>query len=136
MGWYEALKDALTAADRLRDAELKQKLADVQVECAKLAEENARLRQELIDLRQHVRTRQEMQYQDDVYWRQSGQGKREGPFCPKCLDGEGKAARMSDRSDDEYWRCPVCGYVIEKSGRGPRGRSAGRAETDFDPFSS
>lgn len=134
MGWYEAIKDALSVADRLRDAELKHKLADVQVECAKLAEENARLRQELIDLRQRVQTRQEMHHQHDVYWRQSGE-KREGPFCPKCLDGEGKAARMSDRSDDDYWRCPVCAYLIEKPNRSRRSRSFGDAETDFDPLS-
>lgn len=130
MGWYEAFKDVLAVADRLRDAELKQRLADVQVEGAKLAEENARLRQELIGLREQVRIRQEMQYQDNVYWRQSGQGKREGPFCPKCLDGERKAARMSDRADDHCWRCPVCRYAIMKPGRGPRDFEV---VSDFDP---
>lgn len=130
MGWYEAFKDLLAVADRLRDAELKQKLADVQLEGAKLAEENARLRQELIELREQVRTRQEMQHQDNVYWRQSGQGRREGPFCPKCLDGEGKAARMSDRPDDHWWRCPVCGCIIKKPGPGPWDPEV---VTDFDP---
>jgi len=129
MGWYEAVKDALAVADRLRDAELKHRLADVQMECAKLAEENARLRQELIELREHAQTRQEMQYQDNVYWRQSGQGTREGPFCPKCLDGEGKAARMSDRADDHCWRCPVCRYAIMKPGRDPYPEVV----SDFDP---
>ena len=129
MGWYEALKDALTVADRLRDAELKQRLADVQMECAKLAEGNARLRQELTEVREHAQARQEMQYRDNVYWRQAGQGKREGPFCPKCLDGDGKAARMSDRADDQCWRCPVCSYVIVKSGRSPYPEVV----TEFDP---
>ena len=116
MGWYEALKDAIAAADRLRDAEMKQRLADVQVECAKLAEENARLRQELIDLRERERIREEMQYADNVYWRPSGKGKREGPFCPKCFDGENKTARMSEHLEDSYWRCPVCNYAILKPG--------------------
>ena len=69
MGWYEAIKDAIIVADRLRDIELKQRLADVQVECAKLAEENAKLRQELLDLREQAKTRQEMYYQNNVYWR-------------------------------------------------------------------
>ena len=54
MGWYEALKDAVKAADQLRSAELKQKLAEVQVECAKLAEDNALLRQELIEMREKI----------------------------------------------------------------------------------
>ena len=116
MGWYEAVKDLIKIADRIRDAELKQKLADVQMEGAKLAEENARLRQELIDLRQQVQTRQEMIFRDNVYWRHQSDDKIEGPFCPKCLDGEGKSSRMTDLADN-YWRCPVCSFAIEKSRR-------------------
>lgn len=88
MGWYEAVKDVLSVADRLRDAELRQ-LANVQVECANLAEENARLRQELMDLREKTRARQEMEFRDNVYWRLSEDARKEGPFCPKCLDGDG-----------------------------------------------
>ena len=133
MGWYEAIKDAVTAAEKLRSAELKQKMADVQVECAKLAEENAHLRQELIGLREQAQTRQDMQYRDNVYWRQFPDGKQEGPFCPKCLDGDSKAARMSNRPGDSCWRCPVCNYFIQKQGPDS---SAYETEvvTDFDPF--
>ena len=120
MGWYEAIKDAITVADRLKNAELRQKLADVQVECAKLAEENARLRQELIEARGQVKARQDMEYRDNVYWRQLMDSKFEGPYCPKCLDGEHKPARMADRPDDRFWRCSVCNCAIEKPGRDPR----------------
>lgn len=133
MGWYEAIKDVVTVADRLRDVELKQKLADVQVECAKLAEENSKIRQELIDLREQVNIRQEMEYQNDVYWRRVEKDRYAGPYCPKCLDGDKKAARMSNRPDDFFWRCPVCRYEIEKPGSSswllPR-----QAEINFDPF--
>jgi cell division septum initiation protein DivIVA len=55
MGWYEALKDAVTVADRLKDSELEHRLAAVRVECAKLAEENAKLRQDLLELRTQVK---------------------------------------------------------------------------------
>jgi hypothetical protein len=117
MGWYEAIKDALGAADRLRDADLKSKLADVQIECAKLAEENARLRSELLEFKEQARIRQDMAYEDNVYW-QSGSASPSGPFCPKCLDGSGKIARMTIDSDDHCWRCHVCGHsVIKPSGR-------------------
>ena len=133
MGWYEALKDAIKAADQLRNAELKQKLAEVQVECAKLAEDNALLRQELIEMREKMQVHQDMEFRNNVYWRRMADGNSEGPYCPKCLDGERKAARMTERNDDYYWRCPVCSKAIEKPGPGFR-RSI-RAKTDFDPFS-
>jgi hypothetical protein len=132
MGWYEALKDLLTVADRVRDAELKQSLATVQVECAKLAEENARLRQELVDLRERAEIRRTMTYAGNVYWREVD-GHREGPFCPKCLDGDNKAARMAERADDRYWRCAVCAYSSEIPGQAPRQT---RAITRFDPRES
>jgi beta propeller repeat protein len=86
VGWYEAMKDAISVADRLRDAELKQKLANVQIECAKLSEENAQLRLEVHELREQIRTRQTMEFRDDVYWRNED-GQLIGPICPKCFDG-------------------------------------------------
>jgi hypothetical protein len=119
MGWYEAIKDAVTVADRLRDAELQHRLAAVQVECAKLAEENSRLRQELLELREQTQTRQQMEFLNNVYWRKREDGKSEGPFCPKCLDGEKKASRMAERADDNYWRCSVCLSAVEKPGTRP-----------------
>jgi hypothetical protein len=128
MGWYEAIKDVVTVADRLRDAELKQRLAAVQVECAKLAEDNAAMRQELMELRQQVQIRQEMKWRENVYWRELDGGKNEGPFCPKCLDGDGKVARMADRSDDTFWRCAVCHSAVRK----PGDRRTHR--TEFDPL--
>lgn len=132
MSWYEAIKDAVTVADNLRDAELKHRLAAVQMEGAKLAEENAKLREELVDLRDQRKTRQEMHYQNNAYWRQLGDGKSEGPFCPKCLDGDGKAARMSDYADWHAWDCPVCRCSISK----PGGSREVHVETGEDHFSS
>ena len=112
------------------DADLKHRLADVQLEYAKLAEECVRLRQELLDLREHAQTRQEMHYQDNVYWRRSGQDKLEGPFCPKCFDGHNKPARMSDQTRDTFWRCSVCHTAIRKPGAEP----VRLADTSYDPF--
>ena len=129
MGWYEAIKDVVTVADRLKDAELKNRLADVQAECAKLAEENARLRTELLDLREQVQTRQEMLFQNNVYWRQSKDKQLEGPYCPKCFDGSNKPARMTEPPNWHNWLCPVCNCAVAK----PGGRSLpDRAVTDFD----
>lgn len=132
MGWYEAVKDLLSVAERLKDADLKNRLADVQVECAKLAEENARLRTELLDLREQVKTRQEMIFQSNVYWRYGKDSNQEGPYCPKCLDGSDKLARMVEPPDGNYWHCPVCNFNIDMPGRG---RSlSDRAITEYDPF--
>jgi hypothetical protein len=108
MGWYEALKDAVTAADNLRNSELKQKLAAVQVECANIAEENVRLREECSALKDKLRIREELQWDETVgaYFRLAASGSKEGPYCPSCRDGSDKVVRMA--KDGEEFRCTVC----------------------------
>jgi len=132
MGWYEALKDTVTVADRLRDAELKQRLASLQVECAKLAEDNALLRQERNELRDQINARTEMSFDQNVYWRKSSSAAqdREGPFCPKCRDGSRKSARMEDQPNDDHWRCTVCDCTIQKPGRSNEAGLAFRPRDD------
>lgn len=131
MGWYEAVKDAIAVAERLRDVELRLKMVDVQMECVKLAEENVRLRQENIDLGEQAKLRQVMHFKDNAYWRDIGEGKTEGPFCPKCLNGNNKAARMSDYSDFHAWLCPVCECAIQKPGSGQSSVMQAQTEADY-----
>jgi hypothetical protein len=100
-------------------------------------EENARLTHEVVGLRDRVATlerekeqRAQMVFDKNVYWREGGTN-RDGPYCPKCLDGNDKASRLADRSDDHWWRCPVCGLSIEKPGPAP---FRGNVQSDYDPF--
>jgi FtsZ-binding cell division protein ZapB len=116
MGWYEAFKDAVSAADKIRNAELNQKLVALQMECIKLAEDNVHLRQELLDIREKQQTRETMEHRNNAYWRKLEDGKSEGPFCPKCFDGNGKASRMAERPGDHCWRCPVCNLAVIRPG--------------------
>lgn len=117
MGWYEAFKDAMSVVERVRDAELTLRLADVRVEGAKLAEENAALRQELLGLREQAQTRQGMYYRDNVYWkRHEDDEPDDGPYCPTCLDGANKAMRMPAYPDRDYWTCKLCKCDIRRPG--------------------
>lgn len=121
MGWYEAIKDAVGVADRLRDSELKSKLANVQLEGAKLAEDNARLRDSLRECHEQVQARYDFVYHDNVYWNHSDGS---GPFCPKCFDGSGTSARMTVERSDHCWRCHTCGHAVIKPKVGERQRVA------------
>lgn len=123
MGWYEALRDAVSVADQLGDTEMRKKLVAVEMECVKLAEDNAFLRQQLLDLREKEQLRENMEFRDNVYWQRLEDGKYEGPYCPKCRDGAQKNTRMQERSDDHYWRCKVCSCSVEKPGPNPGSRT-------------
>ena len=128
MGWYEAVRDIATVIDKLNDAELKHHLAAVRMEGALLVEENARLLQDLADLREQARIRQTVVYRDNVYWHRDGEAATEGPFCPRCLNGSDKAARMKDSSD--RWTCHLCKCDVEKPGV----QRQIRVDSSCDPF--
>lgn len=132
MDWYEAIRSAINAASRLQSADLLQRLADVQLEGAKLAQDNARLRDEVAFLKQQARLDESMAFRDNGYWLQrSGRGE-EGPFCSKCWDGDGKAVRMLEPPNNDHWSCPVCRLMTDKPGRG-LGRIATFVTPPFNP---
>jgi len=124
VSWYDAIKVAGDAIEALRNAELNGLLANVRMEGAKLAEENARLREELLALKEIARLRGTMVFRDNVYWHVE-EGKTQGPCCPNCWPSVGKAVRMVDRGR-HGWICPVCDRYIGRPGHG------GQQEDDFD----
>ena len=118
---------------------LQQTLLELIGQNTQAAEENSRLTRELVSARDKVASleaqisqRTEMVFEQNVYWRMASGSTKEGPFCPRCLDGSGTAARLIDRSDDHWWRCAVCDSSIEKPGPDPARR--GRVLHDWDPF--
>jgi hypothetical protein len=103
---------------------------DAKTECIELVEENARVRHQLRQLQDQIAARNGMTFEYNVYWRSNG-SISEGPFCPRCFDGESqRAARMSIVKDPGFWRCPVCGCFEHMPGSS---RLSGQAETDWDP---
>lgn len=104
-------------------------ILEQQAAAVALLEENATLRRELAELRERQRRRSEMRFEDNVYWRGDSGQKREGPFCPKCLDGSEKDVPLADRRDDHWWRCAVCASIFEKPGPA----QGHNAVEDYDP---
>jgi hypothetical protein len=115
MSWYDAIGKAADAIEALKSAELNQLLANVRMEGAKLAEENARQREELIALREAARLRGTMVFRDDTYWQDVAGGAAHGPYCPKCWPADSKAVRMVRRGS-RGMICPVCDTYIEPQG--------------------
>ena len=50
-----------------------------------------------------------MDLRDNVYWRRSD---GQGPFCPRCVVADNKAAPMEDRG--YFWRCLICRKDVRK----------------------
>src|SRR6266446_4577407 len=106
MGWLDTISAAIAVADEVKNADLKTKLVDVKLACVELAEELVRIREERNELREQLRLRDEMVWDQKIgaYFRAGTQG-REEPFCPRCLDADKKVCRMA--AWDQDFRCVV-----------------------------
>jgi len=90
--------------DRLREAldevfRLQGLLLDLQEEIFSLRKENK-------ELKDTLEIKAKMKFEKPFYFVTEGKQK-DGPFCPKCLDDEGKQIRVTDYGDGS-WQCPKC----------------------------
>lgn len=105
MGIKEALDLALGIAERLRDLDLKRAILDVQEELQRQREQNLDLRQEnhvlrtrVTELESTARRESELTLIEGMYWRVRD-SERDGPFCHKCHDRDGKLVRLPPPAD-------------------------------------
>ncbi len=90
---------------RLGDAqEAIEEAEAVRAENSVLQEEIAGLEEENRQLRDQIKFRQMKFGADGMYW-----DGYDGPFCPKCADGDGKRARVAQNPANLFWVCNVCG---------------------------
>ncbi|MBI1929150.1 hypothetical protein HYR99_33505 [Candidatus Poribacteria bacterium] len=84
-------------------------------ELAKKDLEIARLKKEMEDLKEKLKTRDSLEFEDDAYWIKKPDGTKDGPYCSKCYDTEQKTVRMKggsgERTKKTYF-CPNCRHHI------------------------
>jgi hypothetical protein len=94
--------------------ELQQTLLSLQAENAELSEANRDLRkkiQELIDL---SALSEEFYFDRNAYYKGEG-SERDGPFCSRCFDAEGKAIRLT-QNQPKVGTCHNCKNAVRLDG--------------------
>jgi hypothetical protein len=128
----DLLKVIRGQAQQAENMEIEREILDMQSEVNALVAAVNELQAENEELRQRAKLREEMEYDsgERAYYRVE-EGSREGPFCPKCFDTDGRAARMRRSSNSRTLLCHSCDCRVPQAG-GP-GISRARG-ADFDPF--
>ena len=116
MSWIDAGKLAWEAIEDLKDAKAKKAVADALLEGAKIAGENAELRARVRELEEQARLRAELVFEGNAYWLPRDGG-REGPFCSKCFDVDGKVIRLHHWEESRQHACPSCHTIVREPGR-------------------
>jgi len=115
MSIVDKAKDIYELVKKDATIELQERLMEFREEAVSLQEENLKLRERIQELEEQASGRDEILFDGDVYWRKrsdgNGDGNKEGPFCQKCYDTQGKLVRLQDAKRlvaSRDWLCVVC----------------------------
>ena len=76
----------------MNNADLYKKLGETQNAVYELVEENRALKEQLREMKAQREINDELQPHGNAYWR-TKDDKRDGPFCMRCWDVDGKLVR-------------------------------------------
>jgi hypothetical protein len=82
------------------------KLIELQGEMLAVEAENQRFRNRIAELEAEMEVRGAISFESPYYWLDNG-GKRDGPFCQACRDGQGKLVRLQSDYPGN-WHCTIC----------------------------
>jgi hypothetical protein len=119
MSIIDSAKDVYELVKSDATPELQQKLMELREQALVLQEENLALRMRIQELEHKATRREEIFFEGDGYWRKKTNGHAEGhaengkdgPFCQKCYDIQGKLVRLQSATHMvacRDWLCVVC----------------------------
>ena len=118
MGVIDTLKDVVTLVQKADNIELTKKIIGLQTDILAMTEENRSLRDKVSKLEAALDLRGKMHFEKDAYWMGDGRTEKDGPYCPRCYDIDGRPVRMTLGYDD-FFRCPQCKTSVQIPGIKP-----------------
>ena len=106
MSIVENIKSVASTIQQIDNIELYQKILEVQKEAIDLLNENRELKEERAELLNKIKIKDQLLFDDNLYWLVEDNGKRNGPFCSRCWDVDQKLVRMKNDSNEFYFSCP------------------------------
>ena len=86
--------------------EAQEKIMELREAAMQLQHDNLELKQRVKDLEDRLAVRGQVVWEAPFYWREQN-GKRDGPYCQKCYDTDGKFIRLQVSSSG-IGQCYTC----------------------------
>jgi hypothetical protein len=128
MSIVDNAKDIYDLAKKGMTVELQEKVMQLREQALSLQEENLKLRRRIQELEEIVNKRNQIVFEQEMYWLKKDDGAKDGPFCAKCHDADGKMVRVNDGKETVSacdWICPVCFSKYGKRYSSDSGASSG-----------
>jgi hypothetical protein len=102
-GAWSRLKSRL---NQVEDTALKNAVLDYRSSVMDMAEENAKLREQIQAHRKREIAKEEFLFERNACWRLTEDGGKEGAYCPACLESADRAIHLTMTATG--LRCPYC----------------------------
>ena len=110
MGWYEAAKDAITAAQKADNIPLLQQLLDMQREMQDMQQQNFELKKRIAELEEEESHKVKYNELRSAVYEVTDEGDEIGPYCTRCWEVDKKlvSVHRADTCTQEYFYCSHC----------------------------
>ena len=112
MNFYDAFKEIIGIVQKMGNVDLTQKLFGIQQQAFELQEENYRLRTQIRQMEENLRTESEIERHPQPYITFIGD-KNQIPYCATCWEVSNRKIQMTYERFDRLL-CPSCGVRITK----------------------
>lgn len=113
----KATKSLMDNAEvNMKIVELMGTLVDAKEELVEIKSQMIEKDKLILELQGKLEEKESVFYDEPFYWKDLGDGKKDGAFCQKCYDGESKLARivpMNHRYKGSHY-CSVCNTWFEE----------------------
>ena len=108
---WDIAKAVQASTDAIEDAELKLKIANLIGALADARIKSAENDERIVELEKRLCSKSEMKFDGAVYYRENENNERDGPWCPRCFDADGKEVRLQ-AGYSSSWICANCNKVF------------------------
>ena len=114
MGLIDTAQSVYELAGKGMTIELREKLMEMREEALGLQEQNLALRERVAELERAAELGRELTFDGRIYWHAKDDGEKDGPFCQRCYDADGKMIRLQSDSymyegqRHSWWKCHQC----------------------------
>jgi len=110
MGIFEDLKSIGKVLQEAGKIDLYQKIREIQEKLSEYQKKIQNLEEENKELKEKLKIKENLIFENNVYWLKRENGNKDGPFCTRCWDKDNKLIRLySSSHEDLYGRCLECG---------------------------
>lgn len=114
MSIVENLKEIVSLVQKIDNIELLKNILSLQVEIQRQFEENVGLRQQVVELKEELRVKDSLRFDNGEYYLRKEGSSEDGPFCSTCWDVDRKLVRMVRGGMTDSFYCQYCVNVRRK----------------------